>query len=96
MKGLNEKQEKIILDIIKKYPEYEFFAYGSRVKGNFVKSSDLDILIKGKNSAPQVIIEKLKAEFYESLLPFIVNITDYHEIDKDFYEQIKLDLVIIK
>lgn len=95
MKGLNEKQEKIILDIIKKYPEYEFFAYGSRVKGNFVKSSDLDILIKGKNSAPQVIIEKLKTEFYESLLPFIVNITDYHEIDKDFYEQIKSDLVII-
>lgn len=84
------------MDIVKKYPEYEFFAYGSRVKGNFVKSSDLDILIKSKKSIPTETIEKLKDEFYQSLLPFIVNITDYHEIDKNFYEHIKADLVVIR
>jgi len=96
MIGLNEKEKKILLDITKKYPEYEFFAYGSRVKGNFVKSSDLDVLIKDKNIIPDKIIEKLNQEFYESLLPFIVNIADYHEIDKDFYEQIESDLVALK
>jgi uncharacterized protein len=93
MIGLSEKEEKFVLDIVKKYPEYEFFAYGSRVKGNFVKSSDLDILIKGKTSAPLEFIAQLKEEFYQSLLPFIVNISDYHEIDRDFYEHIKSDLV---
>lgn len=95
MIGLTGKEKKIVLDIVKKYPEYEFFAYGSRVKGNFVKSSDLDILIKSANSIPDEIIEKLKQEFYHSLLPFIVNITDYHEIDKNFYENIKADLINI-
>jgi len=96
MIGLSEKQEKIVLDIIKQYPEYYFYAYGSRVKGNFVKSSDLDILIKAENSVPLEILDKIKDAFYKSLLPFIVNIIDYHEIDKDFYNYIKSDLVIIK
>lgn len=96
MIGLSEKEKKIVLDIVKKYPEYKFFVYGSRVKGNFVKSSDLDILIKGKKAIPAETIEKLKDEFYQSLLPFIVNIADYHEMDKDFYEHIKEDLVIIR
>ena len=34
IKGVNEKEEKIIRDILKKYP-YEFFCYGSRVKGDY-------------------------------------------------------------
>ena len=43
IKGVTEKEEKIIKDILRKYP-YDFYYYGSRVKGDFTKASDLDIL----------------------------------------------------
>ena len=92
MKGLTSKQEKMVLDIINKYDSYKFYAYGSRVKGNFVKSSDLDLLVKGDKLLPMQVIEKIKNDFYQSLLPFIVNITDYYDIKSDFYKLIEQDL----
>lgn len=95
IKGLLEKEHSIIQNILSKYKEYDFFYYGSRVKGNFVKSSDLDILIKGSDIIPLEVIDKIKNEFYLSNLSFIVNICDYNNIDKDFYDQIKADLVFI-
>lgn len=93
MKGLTEEQEKIVINILRNYPEYDFFAYGSRIKGNFVKSSDLDILIQGDNPASEKSISDLKEEFYNSSLPFIVNIFDFHDMDNEFYEHIKKDLI---
>lgn len=93
MKGLTEEQEKIVMNILRNYPEYDFFAYGSRIKGNFVKSSDLDILIHGDSPAPEGILAQIKDEFYNSSLPFIVNIFDFFDMDKEFYEHIKKDLI---
>ena len=95
MKGLTSEQRKNILDIISKYDNCEFYAYGSRVKGNFVKSSDLDLLIKGRNLLPIQLIEKIKQDFYQSPLPFIVNVVDYQDIDNEFYKLIEPDLVLL-
>jgi predicted nucleotidyltransferase len=39
---LKEKHWKIINDILSKHP-YQFYAYGSRVKGNHHQFSDLDL-----------------------------------------------------
>lgn len=38
IKGVNEFEEEIIKSILQNYP-YKFYYYGSRVKGNFTKSS---------------------------------------------------------
>lgn len=95
VKGLTEKQEKIVKDILKEFRGYQFFAYGSRVKGNFVKSSDFDILIKGESSASLELIDEIKTKFYESLLPFVVNVVDFYNIDDKFYDQIKQDLILL-
>ena len=47
IKGINSAEEQIIQDILKPYrTDFDFFYYGSRVKGNFEKTSDLDILRK--------------------------------------------------
>ena len=43
IKGVTEKEENIIKDILSKDP-YDFYYYGSRVKGDFTIASDLDIL----------------------------------------------------
>ena len=94
IKGITEKEEGIIKSIIKKY-KFEFYCYGSRVKGDFTKASDLDMLVKSDFKILPATLSALEEEFNRSLLPFIVNISDYNSVDKDFLELIKPDLVEI-
>jgi len=92
IKGITKKEEQILKEILIRYP-YEFYAYGSRVKGDFSKNSDLDILIKSNETISLKIIEELKLQFNESLIPYIVNFSVYNEISEDFYKLIENDLV---
>lgn len=96
MLGVTEGDLKLIKSIIEPYKnKYEFFAYGSRVKGNFRPLSDLDLMIKGKTNADLNDIEKLKELFDESNLSYIVNICDYYSFSKSFYDIIKSDLTLV-
>lgn len=92
--GITEKEQKIIERILDKYrKDYAFFYYGSRVKGTYEKTSDLDVLIKGKAEMPLAILQEIKEEFDKSDLPYIVNFSDYYKLDSSFYERIKPDLI---
>ena len=91
IKGVNAKEEKIIKDILKKYP-CKFYYYGSRVRGGYTKASDLDILMKGGN--PE-IVEHINLEFNNSYIPYIVNISRFEDMDKHFYKLIEPTLVKI-
>lgn len=84
---------KIISEIIRKHnsDNVEFFAYGSRVKGSFQASSDLDILIKGDISPK--ILQTILEEIDSSDIPFIVHFSNYEDMNSDFFESIKNDLV---
>ena len=97
IKGVTEKEQEIISNIFKFYrKKYEFYFYGSRVKGDFSKVSDLDVMIKGVNKAEYEDIETLKTLCDNSDLPYIVNFSDYHNLDEHFYNLIKDDLVKIE
>ncbi|MGI6680139.1 MAG: nucleotidyltransferase domain-containing protein [Bdellovibrionota bacterium] len=92
--GINEKELEIVNSILSKYEEdYSFYFYGSRIKGNFQATSDLDILIKGGSEMPLNVLNNLKNGFDVSPLSFIPNFCDYHKISKEFYELIKADLI---
>ena len=65
IKGITDKEFKIIKDILKNY-DAKFYAYGSRVKGDFSELSDLDILVKSDTN----IIPELKILFNASYLPY--------------------------
>ncbi len=93
--GITEKEEKIIKSILKSYP-YEFYYYGSRVKGDFTKGSDLDILIKDEKEIPESILSRLSYEFNESLIPYVVNFCDYSSMSDEFYKLIENDLIKIE
>lgn len=90
--GITETEEKIIKDILSNYP-YEFYYYGSRVKGDFTKGSDLDVLIKNENEIEQNILDEISLKFNKSLIPYRVNFSDYKKMSKDFYNLIKNDLI---
>lgn len=94
IKGLTQSEEQIVKSILEPYMnKYKFYFYGSRVKGNFRPMSDLDILVKGNSAIEISEIENLKTEFDNSRLPFVVNFSDFHSMDKDFYKIIEDDLV---
>ena len=81
MKGVNEEELKIIANIIAPFKDkYKFFAYGSRVKGNFRELSDLDIMVRGEIPININDFEELKEKFDNSSLPYIVNLIDYFSL----------------
>ena len=92
IKGVTQKEYEIIRSILKDY-DGEFFAYGSRVKGDFSELSDLDIMVKSTDY--NKIITELKSRFDNSYLPYVVNFTDFNNIDEKFYNLIKNDLTKI-
>lgn len=92
--GITPKEQQIIEDILDAYADdYTFYYYGSRVKGNFCKTSDLDVLIKGTAQMPLSVLTDLKEKFDQSRLPYIVNFSDYHTITPEFYKLIEKDLM---
>ena len=70
---LENKHLKILKEILAKYP-YQFYAYGSRVKGNAKKYSDLDLCYYD-NISSRVICE-IREEFKQSNLPFMVELVN--------------------
>lgn len=94
IKGITLKEYNIIKTILEQYKnKYEFYFYGSRVRGNFRPLSDLDILVKSKNNIDLNDIDNIKNSFDESILPYVVNLS--YELDEDFYKLIEKDLVKI-
>lgn len=92
--GITEKEQKTIERILDKYSQdYAFFYYGSRVKGTYEITSDLDVLVKGAAEMPLTVLQGIKEEFDNSDLPYIVNFSDYYNLDNSFYERIKPDLI---
>ena len=87
--GLTLKQFDIIRQILSEYSYIDFYLYGSRVNGNFSRNSDLDILAKGASELSFDLLDELKDKFDKSDLPFIVHISDFHKISKDFWNLIK-------
>ena len=94
IKGITEPEEAIVHSILEPYlNKYEFYFYGSRVKGNFRPVSDLDILVKSENKINLDDMEKLRAAFDNSRLPYVVNLS--YELDENFYKLIEKDLIRI-
>ena len=93
LKGVSEKEYSIIREILKDY-NAEFFAYGSRTRGDFSALSDLDIMLKCNNY--DKIISELKEKFDKSALPYVVSFVDFNTMDKNFYSLIQNDLVKIQ
>ena len=91
--GITNKELEIIKNILNNV-DGEFYAYGSRVKGDFSELSDLDIMVKANDY--KHFISKLKKDFDKSNLPYVVNFVNFDNIDKHFYNLIKDSLVKIK
>ncbi len=67
--------------------------FGSRARGTFKPTSDVDITLKGDIDIR--LIAKIKAEFEDSNLPFFVDIVDYAKADNALKSEIDAQGVLL-
>lgn len=89
---IEDRHLKILKDILNKYP-YQFYAYGSRTKGNAKQYSDLDICYK---NIPWEEISNIREDLTKSNLPFFVELVNWDKMTTTFQEIINKDLTLIK
>ncbi len=79
--GLSAGQLQVITDILASAgPQIEQVkVFGSRSTGQFRANSDLDLVIYG--TADDALCDRLWTLFYESSLPFGVDVKNYRTID---------------
>lgn len=95
IKGLTEKEASIVKEILNPYLEkYDFYFYGSRVKGNYRKLSDLDILVQTNSEIDFNDIDDIREKFDNSDLSFIVNLA--YDVEDKFCALIEKDLVKVE
>ncbi len=79
--GLSKKQLEDINSVFGRFPEIELaIIYGSRVKGNYKPSSDIDITLKGKQLNLSSL-SRIDTALDDLLFPNKFDISVYHQID---------------
>ena len=78
--GLADNVIKKIIDVLEKHLEVEeAIIYGSRAKGNFKNSSDIDITLKGNNINLNTL-NQISFNLDELPLPYIFDVSIYNHI----------------
>ena len=89
--GLKKEDTEYIKNKLKEFKEIEkAVIFGSRAKGNYKKTSDVDIAIFGRNIDIDTI-SRLHAELEElSPMPYMFDIVSFNDIEnKDLKEHIE-------
>ena len=87
---------EIIISLLAKHlpSDATVWAYGSRATGKGIwRGSDLDLMIRAQDALPWTVMGSLAEDFSESLLPFMVDLHDWHETSAAFLERIQPDMV---
>ena len=93
MLDLDEKYVNFIKEtILTLLPDIEIFIFGSRVQGNALEYSDVDIALKDVKKISFEILLKLRARFEDSTFPYKVDIVDLNNLKENFREIIEKDL----
>jgi predicted nucleotidyltransferase len=79
--GLSQKYIDILLSIFKEYLHSgKVIIYGSRVKGNYIPQSDVDLVIKGSESNNRQNLAEIMEAIEDSDLPYLVDIQYFENI----------------
>ena len=76
-------------------PNREVWAFGSRVRKNAKKFSDLDLAIIGNEPLADVVLADLNEAFRESNLPFKVDVIDWATAGDPFRRVIEEQYVVL-
>jgi uncharacterized protein len=88
--GLKDETIGKIQQVFSTFPEVDkAILYGSRAKGNFKPSSDIDITLKGENINLQ-ILNQIEWELDDLLLPYTFDLSIFHYLNNpDLIEHVE-------
>jgi len=88
---------QMVLEILQKHvPQYDVWAFGSRVKGNAKKFSDLDLVVISDSAIGLNVSADLSDDFSESDLPYKVDVVDWATTSESFRKIIETQYVVIQ
>ncbi len=87
---IDKKDLEELLDILSKYP-YQFYVYGSRVKGYSRRYSDVDICTLDNITSNEIY--EIKEALEESNITIKVDLVSVDELSTEFFKAIQKDLV---
>lgn len=90
--------EKVRAILDRLVPDYEVWAYGSRVSGEAHDASDLDLLLYDpiEPQRPCKALYELREAFVESDLPIRVDVMDWARIPESFRQEILRAHVVVQ
>lgn len=71
----------------------KIYVFGSRVRGNAKKYSDLDVALKAASKIDFNKMSRIEIELEETTIPYKVDVIDLNNISDTFKKCIKNDLV---
>ena len=88
---------EIVRDILSKHlPDYEIWAFGSRVTGKAKPYSDLDLAVVSNTPLSLNVSASLADDFSESDLPWRVDVVDYATTSMEFRKIIEKQKVVLQ
>jgi len=80
--GLENNDLEIIISVLKRYQAVATASiFGSRAKGNFRNSSDVDIVLKGDSLNAEIVSGISYQLNEETTLPYKFDIINYHSLN---------------
>ncbi len=91
--GLTDKSYNEIKEVIKKYKEYTFKVFGSRARGDYKNSSDIDLVVEGNIPKEKQI--EIMNDLDQINIPYMIDIVFLCELEKEeLIKSIKRDGVV--
>ena len=89
--GIDDLKLKAIVDVIKKYSVEKAVIFGSRARGDYKNTSDIDIAIYSKELSDKEI-NLLTNELYELDVIYKIDLLEYYRLSKNsLKEKIELE-----
>ncbi len=90
--GIEDEYMEELLDILRQLPEIEqAVVYGSRARGDYHRTSDIDLLLYGKKLTDEVV-STLRTKLYYSRIPYLFDLNIFDNLtNPTFISNVKRD-----
>ena len=96
MLDLKPEYLDVVLSILRsQLPHAQVWAYGSRVRGEAKRHSDLDLAVKNGKELSVLQMAALNEAFSKSGLPIKVHVSDLLCVSPEFMAEIQDELVVV-
>lgn len=95
--GIKTEYKEQLLAIVHKYiPECTVYLFGSRARETNDPFSDIDIAIDAGQKADALAMSNIREDIENSIIPFFVDVLDFHTLDQEMQQTILKEGVVWK